>query len=110
MEERVETRIAPEVVWRFWEQKIKGGQKGSFQILDIREGESFSILCKALFVRMIFKHTVKPLSNGSEICYGVQIKGLFAAPVRWFLGRKIQRNISCVLKAIVKELESQRVK
>lgn len=118
MEETIEARVAPEAVWEAWEKAhalhgekgIEAGQKGKskfrYQILDVQKGESFSILWKTLFVRLIFHHSVKPTPRGSEIRYRVQIKGLFAWPVRWLLGPKIQHNISLVLKTIVKQLEA----
>ncbi len=118
MEEVIEARVSPEAVWAAWEKAhavhgqrgIEEGQKGKstfhYRVLNVKKGECFSILWKALFVRLIFCHTVKPIPKGSEIRYQVEIKGLFALPVRWVLGKKIRRNISCVLKAMVRELES----
>jgi hypothetical protein len=120
MEEQIEARVSPEVVWEAWEKahslhgktSIETGQKGKskfrYKILDVKKGESFSILWKTLFVRLIFSHAVKPSRYGSEISYRVQIKGLFAWPVRWLLGEKIRKNISLVLKAIVRELETKK--
>ncbi|MBS0626277.1 MAG: hypothetical protein JSS32_09525 [Verrucomicrobia bacterium] len=125
MKELIEARVSPKKVWEAWERahavhgqgKIESGQKGvskaegksafKYQILEVKLGESFSILWKTLFVRLIFTHTVKPSSRGSEISYGVDIRGPFAWPIRWALGKKIQRNISQVLKAIVKQLEDE---
>ncbi len=122
MEEQIEARVSPDVVWEAWEKAhslhgqtgIEAGQKGKskfrYKVLDVKKGESFSILWKTLFVRLIFSHAVKPSRYGSEISYKVQIKGLFAWPVRWLLGEKIRKNIGLVLKAIVRELENKRVK
>lgn len=117
MEETIEARVPPETVWEAWEKAhalhgqtgIEPGQKGKsqfrYQILDVKKGESFSILWKTLFVRIIFSHSVRPTKRGSEIRYRAQIKGLFAWPVRWLLGNKIKQNISLVLKEIVRQLE-----
>jgi hypothetical protein len=109
MEEMIEAKVSPEVVWQFWEKRMQLGQTGklSYKIFDVKQGESFSILWKSLFVRLIFNHSVVPTAKGSQICYRVQIKGLFAWLVRPMLGPKIQRNISHVLKAVAKELENQ---
>lgn len=121
MEEMVEARVPPGEVWKVWEaahamhgqKEIEAGQKGKsqfrYQILDVKKGESFSILWKTLFVRLVFNHSVKPSPKGSKICYKVQIKGLFAWPVRWLLGQKIKRNIASVLKAMVQQLENKGV-
>lgn len=119
MEEQIETRVSPEEVWAAWEKAhalhgqtgIEPGQKGKskfrYKVLDVKKGESFSILWKALFVRLVFSHTVKPTQHGSEIFYRVQIKGPFGWFVRWLLGEKIRKNISLILKAIVRELETK---
>lgn len=122
MEEMIEARVSPEEVWQAWEKAhalhgqkgIEEGQKGKskfkYKVLEVKKGESFSILWKTLFVRLVFTHRVKPTQRGSEICYAVKIKGPFAWPVRWLLGQKIKNNISYVLKAVVRELENKRVK
>ncbi|MES2272588.1 MAG: hypothetical protein V4487_00150, partial [Chlamydiota bacterium] len=87
--------------------KAEGASKFRYKVLDVKEGTSFSILWKTLFVRLIFTHRVKPIKMGSEIRYDVQIKGPFAWIVRWMLGAKIKSNVSLVLKAIVKQLENE---
>lgn len=122
MEEQIEARVSPHEVWEAWEKahamhgqaSIEEGQKGKskfrYKVLDVKRGESFSILWKTLFVRLVFTHAVKPIKYGSLISYKVQIKGLFAWPVRWMLGEKIRKNIGYVLKTIVRELENKRVK
>ena len=125
MEEIIEARVAPEKVWDAWERAHRihsekgiepglksrsrspeGKSKFKYEILDVIPGKSFSILWKTLFVRLVFTHSVAPSKRGSEIRYAVQIKGLFAWPVRWFLGKQIQRNIRSVLKQVVSQLEA----
>lgn len=123
MEEWIETRVPPHKVWDAWErahtlhggQAIREGQKGiskgqtakgfQYQVLDVVKNERFSVLWKTFFVRLLFSHSVSPTKRGSTIRYNVQIKGLFAWPVRWLLGNKIRQNIRMILKAIVKQLE-----
>lgn len=112
MEEQIETRVGSQAVWKAWERihnmtPEKG--KPRFKIFDIKKGESFSILWKSLFVRLVFTHKVLPTQKGSLIVYQVAIKGPFALPVKWLIGKKIQKNMSHVLKSIVKELEYQSV-
>lgn len=128
MEESIEARVAPEIVWEAWERahakhgqgKLTQGQVGEtkaegksqfrYKVLEVVPGKQFSILWKTLFVRLLFSHSVEPTQRGSQIRYSVQIKGPFAWPVRWVLGTKIRKNIGAVLKAIVKQLEEQSVK
>ncbi|MBU6384010.1 MAG: hypothetical protein KGQ49_05870 [Verrucomicrobia bacterium] len=116
MEEQIEARATPAEVWKLWQRAhpIESGQKGKdkfrYQILDVKEGEAFSIVWKSLFVRLVFTHKVQPTEKGSMISYHVQIKGPFAWAVRRLIGNKIRNNLQLVLKAIVKELEYQSVK
>ncbi|EKE08337.1 MAG: hypothetical protein ACD_17C00221G0005 [uncultured bacterium] len=122
MEETIEARVSPEEVWQMWERAhrlhgsegVESGKKGKaqfrYQVRDVDKGRKFSMVWKTLFVRMIFTHEVLAIKYGSSISYKVEIKGLFAWPVRYFLGKKIQTNIRHVLKAMVSELETQRIK
>jgi len=123
MEYKITTRVKPHKIWEVWEQAhathgqspIVEGQKGisnspnakgfKYQVIDVVPGSKFSIVWKTLFVRLIFTHSITTTQWGSEIGYSVLIKGLFAWPVRWLLGNKIQQNLSLVLKTMVKQLE-----
>ena len=134
MEEKIETRVPPERIWKAWEKAhanqgggpIKTGQKGqsngqssgqsgsekkgkgfTYEVFDVVEGERFSLVWKTLFVRLIFSHSVVPKKRGSEITYTIAIRGLFAIPVRWLLGNKIRYNVSHALKTMVKRLEHE---
>lgn len=113
-----QTRASPEKVWHTWERAHQGPfvsgsigymqqgkRKISYQLLDVVPGKSFSILWKALFVRLIFSHKVTSSWAGSEIEYDVQITGPFGWMVRWLLAPKIRKHLSLVLKAFVKQLE-----
>lgn len=122
MEEKIETKVSPDLVWRAWEKVhelhgqtgIEKGQKGKnrfrYEVLEVIKGERFSILWKTLFVHLIFTHSVAPSFKGSIITYQVTIKGLFALPARWLLGAKIRQNLRTVLESIVRQLESDRTK
>ena len=118
MEATIEARVKPETVWKAWEKAhavhsndpIEPGQRAKstgfkYKILDVVQGESFSISWKSLFVRMVFSHSVKAIKKGSEIRYSAEIKGFFAWPVRFFLEKKIRRNLAFVLKEFTKQLE-----
>ena len=116
MEERIEVRVPPETVWQAWERahenKLQEGIQGKssfrYQILNVKKGESFSILWKTMFVRLLFSHAVRPMRSGSQILYKVEIRGLFAWPVRWLIGGKIRNNLRLVLQARVRQLENLR--
>lgn len=125
MEYLISTRVKPERIWAVWElahakhgqSKIMEGQQGTsnndngkgfkYQVVGVVPGTRFSIIWKTLFIRLVFTHLIKTTPWGSEIGYSVQIKGLFAWPVRFFLGNKIQQNLGLVLKTMVKQLESE---
>ncbi|MBI3508422.1 MAG: hypothetical protein HY069_02140 [Chlamydiia bacterium] len=110
MEEIIETKVSPQVVWQAWERFQQGekGRAGAFKyrILQVEPGKSFSILWKTLFVRLIFTHRVELTPTGSKVGYEIQIKGLFAYPVRWLIGNKIRRNTAALLRSFVKQLET----
>jgi hypothetical protein len=107
MEEKLQTRVRPEVIWQAWERAFKNPPtKMKYQIIDIVPKKSFTILWKALFVRLVFTHTVDQLKKGSEITYKAEIKGIFAIPARWILGKKIKNNLGEALKLFVQQLEN----
>jgi hypothetical protein len=123
IESIIQTKVSPQKVWQAWSSahamekgfepkqkgvlRTQGGGKFSYRILDVREGESFSILWKSMFVRLIFTHSVIPKAKGSQISYRVQVRGFFAWPVRYFLSDKIRRNLCSILTSLVNELESR---
>ncbi len=110
MKEQIVVQAPTHAVWRMWERahgSLESGQKGKsrfqYEILEVKEGESFSMLWKALFVRLVFTHKVEPHERGALITYQVKMKGLFAPIARFFLAKKIQQNLSHVLKAVALE-------
>lgn len=108
-QETIETRVSPQVVWQAWERFQTGekGQSGSFKykILNIEPGVSFSILWKTLFARLVFTHRVEGLEKGSKISYRIEIKGPFAYPLRFLIGKKLRKNVAALLKSFVQQLE-----
>jgi len=110
MEEIIETNVSADVVWRAWErfQTNQKGKAGAFKyrVLDVQPGRSFSILWKTLFVRFIFTHRVEAIPRGSRISCGIEIRGLFAFPMRLLIGNKIRKNVAATLKSFVKQLEN----
>ncbi len=122
MEERIETRVSAEKIWQTWEmahakqgeEALVQGKKGKssrgsfrYEVLDVVKGESFTLVWKTVFLRLIFSHAVFPKKRGAEIVYSVQIRGFFGAPARWFLGNKIRQTVRGVLKTMVKRLEME---
>lgn len=121
MRESIEVGAAPSQVWEAWEKAYQvqggssltsgealktGGKKAfRFQVHDVEPGERFSITWKSLWVRLVFSHEVESTDRGSRIVYSFAIRGLFAAPVRWLLQKKLQQNLRSVLHAFAKGLE-----
>ena len=124
--QEVETTVAPEIVWSAWEkahathadggsftpnQRVKTAKEGAkgfkYRILDVKQGESFSILWSSFFARLHFVHSVRPLPRGALIQVKFQIRGPFAWPLRWMLKKKIERNLALVLKTMARQLEEE---
>lgn len=80
------------------------GKAVPYKILEVKEGKSFTICWKALFLRLIFTYQVDPMKNGSNITYSVQIKGIFSLPIRFILRRKIQKSLDEGLRSFVDKL------
>jgi hypothetical protein len=126
MKASLTTTVPPLRIWTAWqtahagagEEPMHSGQKGvskkpglsgfKYQVRQIKEGESFSILWKTFFVRLIFTYAVKPISRGSEVSCFVEVRGPFSWLVRWALGDKIRKNLSQALQAMVRQLEGER--
>jgi len=111
MEEQIETRVSPAVVWQAWEKTHAAGLQGKsgafkYQILQLVPNERFSIQWKTLFVRLVFDYAVHPTNRGSVITYDVHIQGFFAWAVRWFLEKKIRAQLRTMLKTFVRRLET----
>lgn len=109
-QETIETRVSPKIVWQAWE-RFQAGEKGKsgafkYQILEVDPGKSFSILWKTLFARLIFTHCVEPTDQGCRISYRIEIRGIFAYPIRMLIGKKLRKNVAVLLKSFVKQLES----
>ena len=126
LEEISYTQASCEKVWKAWAKanpwnnwednktSFEVGQKGRiasnkgkgvpYQILDIQEGKSFTILWKALFVKVFFEYLVEPEGAGSKIVYRVKVKGFFALPIRGLLYSKIQKSLTIALKDFVRQL------
>lgn len=110
MEEKIESTVSPEQIWKAWEKAhglhhkegLREGQKGkhkfSYEVLKVEDGKSFSILWKTLGTKLIFTHKVEPTKKGSLISYHIEIKGMFAWPVRLLIGNKIKRNMAFALE------------
>lgn len=116
MHEVAETRVPPEFVWKAWDRahalaenhgQMKAQGKFKYKIVDVKRGENFSIVWKTLFVRLVFTYGVRPLFSGSQISYGVEIKGPFAWFVRWMIQEKVRKDIKQVLKTMVDQLEGR---
>lgn len=108
MKEVIQTQVPSDIIWEAWERAFTNPARFRYKVLEVIPKKSFTILWKALFVRLVFTHTVTPIRRGSEISYEAKIKGFFAIPVRWILGKKIQKNLHLVLKAFVDQLEKKQ--
>lgn len=125
MKAQLDTELPPSRIWHAWQaahaiegQKMHAGQKGvtqkegisgfKYQVEKLKEGESFSIRWKTLFVRLVFTYAVKPTPRGSQVSCQVEVRGPFSWLIRKVLGRKIEKNLSQALKTMVRQLETGR--
>ena len=128
VEETAYSSAPPENVWKTWakanpwnswekdKSSFQAGQKGHvvskkgkgvpYKIMDVQEGKSFTILWKALFIKLVFHYLVEPEENGSKITYRVSFKGIFSLPFRSLLCKKIKKDIASALKAFVQQVEA----
>lgn len=111
-----ETRVPPDFIWKAWNRahdldtnlgQPKQQGKFRYRIVNVKKGESFSILWKSLFVRLIFTYKVQPLYSGSQISHQVEVKGPFAWFLRWAIGAKLKENLATSLKSMIQQLEGR---
>lgn len=111
MKAEIETKVSPQKVWAIWEEAhnlketSQGKKKYKFQIIEIKQGEYFSILWKSLFANLIFTYKVFPTHSGSLIEYHVQIKGLFSWLIQKLSHKRIEKNLRLALREMVNRLE-----
>lgn len=118
----ITTKASPQAVWVLWKKKhgiddsFYPGNKGrpqgtsglTYRILEVSEGRCFKILWKSFFTRLVFTHSVNGIEGGSEICYQVDVRGIFSWPLERLLKNKIQKNLNDVLLALANELKQNR--
>jgi len=124
----VETNIKSSVIWNKWKKsqpwnnwdqansKLTEGQKGHvnskdnkaipYEILEVKENESFTVAWKALFIKLIFTYSVKDLKNSSLVTYSVKLKGFFSLPVYYLIKNKIKKNLTDGLDSLIKQLKN----
>jgi len=124
----VETNIKSAVIWNKWKKSqpwnnwgkenssLSEGQKGHvnskdkkaipYEILEVKENESFTIAWKALFIKLIFTYSVKDLKNTSLITYSVKLKGFFSLPVYYLIKTKIKKNLINGLNSLINQLKN----
>lgn len=119
------TKAQPKDVWSAWRKKHRsehgkgsfkkgyigraqfGSKAAFFEVFDVEENKSFTILWKAFFVKLFFTHEVDPLKKGSEIVYKAHFKGFFAPLVRWKVGKKLKPQMEQSITQFVYALENK---
>jgi hypothetical protein len=114
-EQKIEARTTVPQVWKAWEKihsetGIVEGKSGEvkkikYRFREVEAGRGYTIEWKTYLTRLIFTHSAQPSKRGVEIVYTAEVRGLFAWPIRWLLGRKIEHNLGLVLRALVRSLE-----
>jgi len=86
--------------------RSKKGKAVPYQILDVKEKESFTVMWKALFVKLIFVYKVISEPSSTIVTYQVNLKGFFALPVYFLIRKKIEKNLKEGLKAFIHQIET----
>jgi len=125
IEVKVKTRASVKDVWSAWRKKHRqehgkgsfkqgfvgksqfGGKAAFFEVSNIEENKSFTILWKAFFVKLFFTHTAEPATKGTELTYKAQFKGIFAPLVYWRVGKKLRQQMEDSMHQFVYALENK---
>lgn len=124
----ITTHIPSTKIWNIWkeskpwnhfgeskcdlEENAKGyvaskhGRRVSYHITQVKEQESFTILWKALFVKLFFTYEVLPKGNLSLITYKVHLRGFFSLIVYYLIKNKIRKNLQTSLQDFVRKIEN----
>lgn len=84
-----------------------GGKAAFFEVFDVEENKSFTILWKAFFVKLFFIYSVEPVNKGAELIYKAQFKGLFAPIIYWKIGKKLHQQMEDSMHQFVYALENK---
>jgi len=125
----IETNIRSSVIWEKWKNSqpwnnwgqssstLSEGQKGHinsndkraipYEILEVKENESFTIAWKALFIKLLFTYSVKDLQGSSLITYSVKLKGFFSIPVYYLIRNKIRKNLTDGINSLINQIKNR---
>lgn len=114
----IKTDLSPKIIWSSWKRafefngsSLKVGEKGKaavrFQILDVIEGKSYTIVWKSLFTKISYTYQVSETQNGSHIQIFANPKGFFFWIVHLTLKKKIQKDLETFLSQFVQALKNQ---
>jgi uncharacterized protein YndB with AHSA1/START domain len=133
-EATLDTRAAPEVVWRIWtdvntwpqwnpdmkESRLDGplrlgatgsintrsGGKHDVRVTHLDAGRSFELESSAMpMTRMAIRATVTPIEGGSRMAQAFEARGLLAPIVGPMMGGMILKTFSSVLAGLAQRVE-----
>lgn len=58
-------------------------------LTEVQAERSFTVECSIALFRMVFEHTLTPVSGGTEVMH----RASFHGPLRWLLGRMLSRQV-----------------
>ena len=77
----------------------------SYRIAEVEPGVRFAMIWKAYFVRLALLQSLRATDVGTEICYEMQVRGFWGAPVRWMLRNVVRKQLEKALELLAKQLQ-----
>lgn len=124
IEESITTKAPAKKVWQAWTDMyqwkassgkslkegftghiVERGRKVPFKVIDIKKGEGFTTIWSSFLVKMIFRYEVKQQPRGSLITCSVRFGGIFGLIARFFLKKKVRKNLSASLQQFAEQLD-----
>ncbi len=117
MRASIVVRVPAAKIWKIWESGyaqrgqllVEGAtgavQKMSYRIAEVEPGVRFAMIWKAYFVRLALLQSLRATDVGTEICYEMQVRGFWGAPVRWMLRNVVRKQLEKALELLAKQLQ-----
>ena len=118
MRASVIVRLPAYQIWQIWEdsyrqrgQPLVQGSSGKvhkmgYRISEVKPGNRFSMIWKAYLVRLELSQSLRSTDTGTEIIYEMQMRGLFAVPIRWLLHKTVRKQLQIALDLFAEQIHS----
>ncbi|MCP5504960.1 MAG: polyketide cyclase/dehydrase and lipid transport [Chlamydiales bacterium] len=91
--------------------KPAGGPKVKFELSEVENNKSFTVVSHLPLTKMIFAHYLRDNPDGTTtIIHQVEMEGLTSHIFAFIIGRKIKENLPYAMSKLVKLAESKSLK